>query len=76
MKRNIFQRMNQCQIYLHIFFGYVQGRLEAGDSEKINVMARDFLTKYGIDDTDEKTILTGYYNYFDRFKEFIREGRK
>lgn len=68
--------MNQCQIYLHIFFGYVQGRLEAGDETKITVMCSQFIKKYSIYDIDEKTLIIGYYNYIERFKEFVRETRK
>ncbi len=57
MKRNIFQRMNQCQIYQHIFFGYVSGRMEAGDMVSVSVMATEFLNKYDIEDIEEKILL-------------------
>jgi len=50
--------------------------MEAGDTISVTLMASEFLKKYQVDDIEEKILLIGYYNYFDRFKEFIKEGRK
>lgn len=76
MKRNIFQRMNQCQIYQHIFYGYVSGRQESGDEASIAKMAVEFLDKYRIDDIEDKILIIGYYNYYERFIEFVKESRR